>query len=108
MHFVLFINYDEAKTTYDKIKIQRNNDEFTAVYSSANTTMKTTVDLRTEKDLLEYVEDMMDLMYNDRDKDSPVAIDVIIPGLPITCLRTTEFSNKELLLRVVRNYVRRI
>ncbi len=112
-HFTLFLNKNVDKTDFDRIAVYKKDNGFTAYYK-ANVTMETYEDktpvvirLETHHDLLEYLEDMMDLLYFDVDTNPCPSVDLGIAEYPIVALHPRVTSTKDLIIRVVRAWAKR-
>ena len=110
---VLFVNHNAEKTVFDRIGIYLRNDGKFTVYFKADCTIST----QTEKtptvlvheshhDLLDYLEDMLDLMMNDCDTPSCPSIDVMIPHMPVVALNPKNYETKSILLRAMRSWTK--
>jgi hypothetical protein len=107
----LFVNHAADKIKYDRIALYKRSDCKYTVYFKPDCT-KETQDATTpivlvkddHHDLLDYVEDVLDLMMNDNDRDSFGSIDVMIPGMPIVALHPKNLATKPLLLRAIRSW----
>ncbi len=109
----LYVNHSLEKTKFDRIVIYKRNDgKFTVYYKSDCT--KETVKNKTSTvrvmedhhDLLDYVEDMMDLLMNDVDTPGFANIDVAIPCMPVVALHPKNYAVKSVLLRSIRSWAK--
>ncbi len=110
---VLYVNRDAKKSMFDFIAIQKRDDgKFTINYKGDCTNenvdgMKSTVRIMDHRhDLLDYVEDMMDLLLSDVDTPSFASMDVSIACLPLVSLDPKNAGTKHLLLRSIRSWVK--
>lgn len=107
---VLFVNHVADKTKFDRIAIHKNDGKFTISYIG-ETTMKTLIektpvilDKDSHHDVLDYVEDVLDLMMNDIDVNPYASIDVCIPCIPIVALHPKNSAVKNILMRAIRTW----
>lgn len=110
----LYLNRSVDKVTFDFIKI-RNADTnadtncYTLEYRPEVTKSKIAsaradvLNFKAHHDLLDYLEDMLDLVLSDSDTHPYVSIDVMIPGFPIVCLKP-DIHTRELIIRSVRTW----
>jgi hypothetical protein len=119
----IYLNKNVAKTSFDRILIRSNkncdhadpNDTnaFTAFFKGdvTNDTVRTKVpdevSLADSHDVLDYVEDIMDLLMADADNPPYACADVMIPGYPVVALKPNNES-KALLIRVLRSWCKRV
>ncbi len=113
-HFTLFLNKNNDKIVFDRIAVYKKEDCFIAYYKSDVTKEtyenKTPVVIRleTHHDLLDYLEDIMDLMYFDIDQPSHSSIDLAMPAYPVVALNPKLTSTKNLLFRAVRSWSKKL
>jgi hypothetical protein len=107
------MNKNKEKTVFDRITIQKNYcDSFTILYKTdvTNDTCANKVPLRIDMedrhDLLDYLEDVMDLLYFDIDRDACPVADIVVPGYPIVALSTRNSYTKNLIIRIVRSWAK--
>lgn len=108
----LYVNHSAEKTEFDRIAIyKRADDKFTVYFKpdcTRNTVKNKTPTVRVMEDrhdLLDYIEDMMDLLINDVDTPTFTSIDVAIPCMPIVALHPKNPTAKSILLRSIRSWV---
>ena len=110
---VLYINYDAKKTKFDRVAIySRTDGKFTVYYKTectketcGETTPKVLI-MESHHDVLDYVEDMMDLMMNDIDTNPAASIDVMIPCMPVVAVHPKNSAVKPILLRSIRSWAK--
>ena len=109
-HVTLCINKDDSKVEYDRIAIYCKGDTFTTYYKAdvTNDTVsdKTPVVIpqATHHDVLDYLEDVFDLLMNDKDTPACPCVDVLIPGYPVVGLHPKNPVAKEMVIRLVRSW----
>ncbi len=108
---MLCINKDDTKTEYDCMAISKDfeNNLFEVAYNAdfkVGTIKypKTVMTKRTHHDVLEYLQDCLDLLFADADKNPYHSIDLLIPGRPVVSLDTKAAGTAPLLLRTIRNW----
>lgn len=107
MNAALFLNRKADKNHYDSITIIKRDggyDGYKVIYKNdlgldGETVQKNPITsiFRTQQELFDYIELSLDLIMEDKDKIPYLGIDLIIPGLPITCLKPDETSKKLIL-----------
>ncbi len=109
-HVTLCINKDDTKVDFDRIAIYCKGDSFTTYYK-ADVTIDTVsnktpivIPQGSHHDVLDYLEDIFDLLMNDKDTPSCPCVDVLIPGVPVVGLHPKNPAAKELVIRLVRNW----
>jgi hypothetical protein len=111
MSITFFLNRDSTKSSFDFIKIYKEEDSFRAIYKDSVTlqTYKAADSFAFEMadyhDVLDYLEDVMDLLDADMDVTPFYSIDLFVPGYPIVSL---PFYNKDVLLSTVRTWAKRV
>ncbi len=113
---VFFLNRNVQKTNYDKIILRKHRSEdetqFNVQYMCNVTndtlaaTKSTNLTLNDSHEVLDYMEDILDLLIQDKDSEPFMGIDVMIPGYPIVGLKAG--VDDKVLIRVLRNWCKRI
>lgn len=112
----LYLNKNTDKTVFDHIVIYKKDSEdngFTVYYKpdvTRETKKYTTpiiVCMKTHHDVLDYLEDVMDMLYYDADSTPYTSIDLLIPAYPVVGLKPNMTCIKDLVLRVVRGWAKR-
>ncbi len=105
---VLIINRDATKECYDKIAISRTTDSFTITFvekiTNGKHAAKEVLDKQDRHDVLDYIEDVLDLLNMDNDANPHVSSDVLIPTHPIVSLNHKNYEARALMLRLVRSW----
>lgn len=106
-----YLNKDSAKTFYDLIKIHKQEDGSFNVSYQTNVSDKTektkqaeVVSIEDSHSLLDYIEDVIDLIQADKDMQPYISIDVSIPAFPIISLLVKDSDYKGLIFRVLRTW----
>ncbi len=110
----LYINHNVEKTKFDRIAISKQADEQYTVHYKGDCTTETVGDVKVmvrvmenHHDLLDYVEDMMDLLLHDIDTSTVfTSIDVIIPCVPVVAVNPKCDAIKQILLRNIRSWTK--
>ncbi len=111
MSATFYLNRAQDKIQFDRIVIRKSQDKFTANYFSdmtkntLNTVAPFTLSFDNHHDVLDYMEDILDLLIHDWDNTPFHSMDVMIAGYPIVALKPD--MDDSLILRVMRSWCKR-
>ncbi len=114
MSVLLYLNRAQDKIRFDRIQIQsvcNSEASFKVTYladvttETIKTTNPCTLTFDNRHDLLDYIEDVLDLLIQDKDSTPFMSIDVMIPAHPTVALKAGK--DDSLLLSVLRSWCRR-
>jgi hypothetical protein len=114
MSATFYLNRAQDKIRFDKIVIRKSidgEDKFSVTYIS-DVTKDTLADAASYKfsiadshALLDYMEEILDLLIQDKDTPPFCSMDVMLPGYPVVALKAG--ADDSLLLRVLRSWSKR-
>ena len=111
MSATFYLNRAQDKIQFDRIVIRKNQDTFTVTYLSdvtkdtIATANPSTLILDDHHDVLDYMEDILDLLIQDKDNTPFRSIDVMVAGYPVVALNAR--MDDSLILRVLRSWCKR-
>jgi hypothetical protein len=113
--FVLILNKDASKAVFDRIAIYKEDGDTYTVYYKPDVTDDThkekiphVIPLDSRDKVLDYIENVLDLLHADIDNNPHHSIDVMVPGFPIVAMSSTVLSNKDLLDRLAYFWMKTI
>jgi hypothetical protein len=106
----LYLNNNSEKTMFDCIEIKKTKCEYVITFKSgikSGTKLGNSLTIMHFTDshkVLDYIEDVIELLQYDKDANSYATIDISVPGFPIVALSKDDNNTMSLVLRVIRNW----